>query len=796
MKKLLITIMVCVIGSTINAQQNNQIPSKGLVNGKLTDQAQLALPYVTIQVKNILGKLILSTISDEKGEFLLEGLPEENVILEFSLIGYKTLSRNVELSPSAYKLDIGNISLMQDTTVLKEVSITAEKSMISLKLDKKVFEVGKDILSQSGSVNDILNSVPSVAINPEGAVRLRGNSNVMVLINGRRSGLTQSNLLDQIPAGLIDKIEVISNPSSRYDAGGSAGIINIILKKNKIGGLNGQLKVVGGLPNDNRINPSLNYKSDKINLFSTLGIRLSDYKGFYSSNQSVLDNEQQRFLTQTQDEDRHDDGKLIYLGADYLINAHNTMTAAYFKNATKDHDKTWFDYQYSSSTLDSNLIRNGESREKRDYNQLEFNYTRTFENAQKKYTLDMQYDFWNSDKTWALTTEKHFPHPETLPGIRTSSIGSSKDFLLQSDLEQPLTEKSMLELGLKLENRKVTSDFYAEQQQGDQWVIYYNINNKLQYNELISSAYAQFSNKGKRFSYMLGLRSELTKISIEDRLGDYQNKKNYIRIFPTLNLSYQLNEETTTQFSYSKRINRPSLWMLYPFNELTDLNSQFIGNPALNPSYADVLELGLLKHWGDLTFNPSVYYQNNSDIIQMYTYRNNDIFYTIPVNIDGEIRQGLELSLLYNPWKWLQLNAELNGYEFQQKGFYLGQDFDFNGNATTGRFSTQAKISTMMNLQLRYNYTGATTNAQSHTWSVHYLDFGLSRNALKEKMTITLDGSNVLNTRKTKTLTTGDNYIYNQLSNPNASRYRLTMVYRFNLKDSQSIRQAKSGNRN
>ncbi|WP_448634328.1 hypothetical protein [Pedobacter panaciterrae] len=131
----------------------------------------------------------------------------------------------------------------------------------------------------------------------------------------------------------------------------------------------------------------MNYKSDKINLFSTLGIRLSDYKGFYSSNQSVLNNEQQRFLTQTQDEDRHDDGKLIYLGADYLINAHNTMTAAYFKNATKDHDKTWFDYQYSSSTLDSNLIRNGESREKRDYNQLEFNYTRTFENAQKNIHL-------------------------------------------------------------------------------------------------------------------------------------------------------------------------------------------------------------------------------------------------------------------------------------------------------------------------------------------------------------------------------------------------------------------------
>nr|WP_294871075.1 outer membrane beta-barrel family protein [uncultured Pedobacter sp.] len=796
MKKLLITLLACAIYCMTNAQQNNQTPPRGVVSGRLTDQSQTALPYAVIQVKDTHENIILKSISDENGEFLLEGLPEENIILKFSLIGYITLSRNVKLNPSAYKLDIGNISLIQDITVLKEVTVTAEKNMISLKLGKKVFEVGKDILSQSGSVNDILNSVPSVAVNPEGTVSLRGNNNVMVLVNGRRSGLTQSNSLDQIPAGLIDKIEVISNPSSRYDAGGSAGIINIILKKNKIGGFNGQLKVVGGIPNDNRINPSLNYKSDKINLFTTLGTRLSDYDGFYSSNQSVFDNEKQRFLTQTQDEDRHDDGKLIYLGTDYLINAHNTMTAAYFKNATKDHDKTWLDYQYSSYSLDSSLTRNGESREKRDYNQLEFNYTRTFENARKKYTIDMQYDFWNSDKTWALATEKHVSYTEALPSIRTSSVGGSKDFLLQTDLEQPLTEKSMLELGLKLENRKVTSDFNAEQQQGYQWVTYNNINNKLQYNELIGSGYAQFSNKGKKFSYMLGLRSELTKINIEDRLGDYQNKKNYIRIFPTLNLSYQFNEVTTTQFSYSKRINRPSLWMLYPFNELTDLNAQFIGNPALNPSYADVLELGLLKHWGDLTFNPSIYYQNNSDIIQMYTYRNTDILYTIPVNIEREIRRGLELSLLYNPLKWLQLNTELNGYGFEQKGFYLGQDFNFKGNALTGRFGTQAKISTVMNLQLRYNYTGATPNAQSHTWSVHYLDFGLSRNALKDKMTITLDGTNVLNTRKTKTLTTGDNYINNQLSNPNASRYRLTMVYRFNLKDSQSIRQAKTGNRN
>ncbi|WP_316805403.1 outer membrane beta-barrel family protein [Pedobacter nototheniae] len=798
MKKLLILFTAFIIGNKAYTQNTiSQTTQNGVISGKLTDQkASLPLPYVTINVKDKNAKSILTVISDDKGTFHLEGLPIQELDIQFSLIGYQTLNKTIILNPTAHKIDLGSLTLVQDATILNDVLVTAEKPGISLKLGKKVFEVGKDILAQSGSVNDILNSVPSVSVNPEGAVSLRGNSNVTVLINGRQSGLTQSNSLDQIPAGLIEKVEVITNPSSRYDAAGSAGIINIILKKNKNGGFNGQLKVVGGIPNETRINPSLNYKSDKLNLFSTLGIRLSDYKGFYSSNQVLTNNGLSNFLDQTHDENRHDDAKLIYLGADYLINAHNTITAAYFKNATHDHDKSLLNYGYSSNRADSTLVRNAESWEKRDYNQFEFNYTKTFENARKKFTIDMQYDFWNSDKSWNLNTQKTFPVTENLPGIRTSSIGSSKDFLLQTDLEQPLNEKMMLEVGLKAEKRSVITSFNAEQQQGDEWLIYDNINNKLEYDELIGSAYAQLSNKGKKFSYMLGLRSELTKISIEDRIGTYRNDKNYTRIFPTLNLGYQINESTSAQFSYSKRINRPSLWMLYPFNELTDLNAQYIGNPNLNPSYADVLEIGLLKNWGTLTFNPSLYYQNNRALIQNYTYRDAGVFYTTPVNIDREIRSGIELSLLYNPLKWLQVNAEMNAYNFKQEGFYSNQDFNFKGHILTGRLSTQIKYPKIVNVQIRYNYTGAQNNVQTYRAAIHNLDVGLSRNILKDKATLSFDGTNILDSRKTKTLTTGENYVLNQLSNSNAARYRLTFVYRFNLKDNESIRQAKSGNRN
>lgn len=801
MKQRLLLFISCFLFFGAAAQQPvTKVLFPGTVYGKLQDQAtKEPLAYVTIIIKDQASKVITEGISDEKGIFRLDGIPSGTCTAGFQLLGYKPLVRAIQITASVTRLDLGAIALQPDAAQLKEVTITSEKPGISLKLDKKVFEVGKDLLSQNGSVNDILNGVPSVAVSPSGGISLRGNSNVLVLINGRRSGLTQNSALDQIPADQIEKVEVITNPSSRYDASGSAGIINIILKKNRKSGFNGQVKMVGGIPNDNRINPSLNYKSDKINLFSTFGIRASDYVGLYKTEQSVTTNGLPTSLNQVQHENRHDDGKLFYIGADYFINETNTITTAFLRNATRDHDKTALNYDYGSTTskTDSTLLRNGESREKRDYNQFEFNYTRTFEQPAKKFTIDMQYDFWNSDKDWNLATQKVLPATLVLPGIRTSSIGSSKDFLLQTDLVQPLNERSTLEMGLKAENRKVTSDFKAEQAQGDDWLIFDGINNGITYSELIGSAYVQFGSKISKFSYLLGLRTELTKISIDDRMNTYNSRKDYGRLFPTLNTSYQFASGSTLQLNYSKRINRPSLNSLYPFNELTDFNAQYVGNPNLNPSYADVFELGFLKRWSTLTFNPSLYYQYNNGFIQDYTYREPDgVFITTPINIDREIRRGIEISTLYNPVKWLQLNTELNFYKFEQKGYYKEQDLDFSGQVLTARLSTQVKLPATLSVQARYNFTGAQSNAQSRTGAINYADFGLSKNFLKDKATVVCDVTNAFNSRKYQTRTTGNDYVFTQTNNPNAARYRLSIVYRFNLKDSQGIRQAKSTNRN
>lgn len=774
------------------------LAQKGQITGIIHEKPAVPVSYVTVTLKERGDKAIAAGISDSKGIFRLESIPAGNYTISYSLAGFQTISRPVELK-SDEVINMGTVILESDTKLLQEVSVTGQRSSVSLKLDKKVFEVGKDVLSQSGAVTDLLNIVPSVSVSPAGAISLRGNTNVLVLIDGRRTGLTQGNALEQVPADQVERVEVITNPSSRFDAAGSAGIINIILKKNKKAGFSGQLRLVGGIPNETRISPSLNYKSDKLNLFATYGIRLSDYVGLYTMKQSSRLSDTPVYLNQRQDENRHDDAKLLYFGADYKINDHNTITAAFMRNSTHDHDKTELNYLYSNKNgvIDSSLSRNGESWERRSYNQLELNYTKTFSKAGKKLTVDMQYDFWDSDKNWNLTTGRIFPNAATLPMIRTNSMGKSKDFMIKTDMTQPLDSTSTLEFGLKMEDRRVNSDFIAEQQNSEGWEIIEQIDNHLLYKELIGSAYIQFSGKTGALSYQGGLRGELTHIGIEDRSGSYTNEKNYNRLFPTLNISYRFNERATLQGSYSKRINRPRLGMIYPFNELTDLTSRYVGNPNLNPSYANVFEFAFLKNWKNITFNPSFYYQHNTGVMEDYTFRNTDgLFITMPVNINKETRQGFELSVLYNPMKWLQINTELNAFHYEEQGSYQNQSFDYSGNTFTARVSTQVKLKNKLAFQTLYNFRGANATAQTRADALHSIDIGCSKTFLKDRATLMFDVGNLFGLRKLKGRTIGSDYEISQTSIPNAARYRLTLVYRFNQKDNQTVRQAKSGNRN
>lgn len=747
------------------------------------------VPNASVTLLDTAGKRVLLSNTDNKGKFVFNGTTTGRFVLNCNFVGYQVFTRNITLTKG--KSDLGTLLLIPDAKQLKEVTVSGQTLALRLQPDKKIFEVGKDVLSQNGSVSDALNGIPSVMVSPQGEVSLRGNAGVTVLINGRRSGLTQGSALEQLQADQVDRIEVITNPSARYDAAGNAGVINIVLKKNKKAGFNGQVKVVAGTPNDTRLNPSLNYKSDKFNFFSTFGMRKSDYLGLYTTNQVSGATS----LNVLQNENRHDDGKMLYLGADYLISPKHTMTAAFLWNGTHDHDKTELNYDYRSTAPDSSLRRNGESWERRNYHQLEYNYTQLFTNPKQKWTVDVQYDWWDSNKDWALGTQMLFPKTTSFPGILTNNRNTNRDLTVQSDWIQPIGKASVLELGIKTENRRVQYDFLAQQQKDGNYDTYMDLDNGLDYSEHIHGGYAQLSSKKGKFSYLGGLRMEITSIRTTGRNEPYNNHKDYTRLFPTLHLDYALTTASTLQAHYSRRINRPSLSQLSPYTELTDLNAQDMGNPNLNPAYTNMYELGFFYRKNTLTINPSVYTQFTKAPLVNYIFRNAEaIFITMPVNIATEYRQGFELNVVYNPLSVLQLSTDLNIYRFQQSGVYSDLNYNFSAGSSSGRLSAMWKLTKSMSIQGRYYYNGPSATAQSRTLAVHWADFGVSKSLLSDKLAIVADVTNIFDSRRYRTKTTGTDYTFSTMSRFNGARYRLSVVYK--LKQNAATREAKTGNRN
>lgn len=770
---------------------------KGSIKGQILDKQNEAISYATVSLFNNKQELVQGVISDENGNFTFEKLPLEILTLDIKFLGYHDFKKEIVLNKKTKKINLGVIKLEADHAQLEEVVVTAEKSTYNLRLDKKVFNVGKDVLSQGGSAIDVLDQVPLVSVDPSGTVLLRGNSAVQILINGKRSGLTLNNALDQIPSDNIDRVEVITNPSASFDASGSAGIINIVLKKNKEKGLSGQLRLITGAPANHIVLPGLNYKNKKVNLFSNFRWRYSDYNGTYKTAQRTFDNGTTNFLKQVEDEDRHDDGRSAYFGSDFYLNNKNTITAAYYRSATKDTDVTSLKYQLDNETEGKrNILRTGNSVENRNYNQVELNYTKTFDEKGKKFTTEFQYDFWNSNKDWDLSTSGDVPTDNFGQPLRTFNKAGSKDFVYKSDFQKPINENSKIEFGVKLENRIVDNDYQAEIFLDEKWDIFNEIDNDIKYTEKIGGAYIQYQNVWKSIEYMAGIRSEYTSVDIKDQEQIFNDQKSYINFFPSASASISIGEKNSLQASYSKRINRPSLWNLYPFFEITDFNFQETGNPNLNPAFADAFEIAILSRHDKLTINPGLYYRNTKAPFQDFVAQNDQgVFINKPINIDRDISIGGEVSINYQPFKALSFNTEFNWNHFERKGSFEGQNLDASGNTWHIRAISNLNILKGLRIQTRFDYWAPENQAQVKYLETYMLSFGLSKNVWKDKLTIGLRADNVLDSRAQRSITQSDTYYIERNSKRVGARFGLSLLYRFNQTSRDRMRQQNRGNR-
>lgn len=791
MTRILITMMLLFISATCYSNNDN-LPKK--ITGIIVDaETQAPLEFATVSIIKQ-GELVDGIITNEKGEFSIS-VNQGNYLIRIEYISYKVHEIDIDLQKNT---NLGVILLEVNTESLGEVEIVAERSTVDLKLDKKVFNVGKDLLSQNGSLLQILESVPSVAVDLDGGVSLRGNANVTVLINGKPSVLAANNGLDQIPAQQIERIEVVTNPSSRYQAAGTAGIINVILKKNKNDGFSGSLSMSNSVRADFNTNANLNYKTNKLNVFSTLGYRFVDNLLTDDVNQNSLVDGNTVVLDQNSDIYRNAKVSSFYVGLDYFLSEQSTLTAAYYKVLIDRNNKVDYDYNYFNelNALDSTVVRGETYHEPMDHNQLELNYEKTFDKEGKKLTIDFQYDFWDDDENETFRTKNIAPIEEAEELSRTRDIESSKDYLLQLDYVNPINENSTFETGLRAETRVITSDYKAETLDGADWQIFNGIENKLDYEEQIGGIYVQYAGKSNKLSYQFGLRTEFTKISISDTNNEFKSSKEYTKLFPTAHLTYSVSEKTNAQLSYSRRINRPSFWHLNPFGGLAQLNAIRQGNPDMDPAYTNSLEAGFLTRIGKLRINPSVYYQHTQSPFQFITERNEeDVLVTKPINIDTEDRIGIEISMSYNPFKWVQLSGELNYFGFEQKGDYNNVNFDFKDSRWFTRINSRFKLPSNITMQTSFNYNGRNESTQTITKANHTLDLGLNKSFLENKMTVTFNIRNMLDSQEQITINTGEGFSHVSTRKLLGPKYTLTLMYRFNQNGKSKTRRPGESNR-
>ncbi|KAF2510576.1 outer membrane beta-barrel family protein [Flavobacterium foetidum] len=745
------------------------------IKGKVVDaKTKQPLPYVTITLLSSSQK-VRETTSDENGNYILKRV-SGTYQLKAEFLSFKTfISDSFEMNQDL----VQNISLDEEVQQLEEVNVVAEKSAVELKLDKKVFNVGKDILSPGGSANDILNNVPSVNVDVAGVVSLRGNNSVTVLINGKPSILAANNGLSQISAANIEKVEVITNPSAAYEAQGGGGIINIILKKNSLKGFNGSLQAGIGNPENYNMNANVSYKTEKINLFSNLGYRELNIYGYDKLFQRNSNNGVTSILNQY----NHNRGNYstisVYIGGDYYINDKNTLTGSYYRSKNTNRENTKYNYNYSdvNNAADSIISRSQKYVEPQIYNVLELNYAKTFDKKDKKWTSSLQYVFWNDNENQYIDQQRTFPDQSPVSNLYTNDIESSNDIFIKSDFVNPISENSKIEMGIRSDMRAISSDYYTILDD----MLQKQFTNKLKYGENLYSAYFQFGSKIKRFDYLLGLRSELSDIKISDRKNTFNNSKNYINLFPTVHLVYNLTSKTDLQLSYSKRINRPRFWQLNPFSGLSDLRNLTVGNPDLNPMYTDSFEFTVLAKPGKFSINPSVYYKHTTNFFEYIVERTDEnYFINTPVNLGTENRYGAEVSTTCNPAKWLRLSLDFNYYHFKQDGEYKDVSYNAEDQTWLSSFRSVVKFPKIISGDFSFRYRGKNQGVQTLTEPQYSANIGLSKDFFQEKMSVTLNVNNLFDSQIRKSETQTSSYYLDSEFKSQGRYVNVTVIYRFN----------------
>jgi hypothetical protein len=797
-----ITLLLCLLLSANHFFAQDKTSADEIkITGKVIEAASnMALEYATIVLKNTKTKAISGGITDMEGKFSISA-PKATYEISVKFISFN--SKTFPAKTITSDLDLGVIKLSENSKALDEVVIVAEKTTVDIRLDKKVFNIGKDLSIRGGNASDVLGNVPSVQVDVEGTVSLRGNENVTILIDGRPSalvGLNGAEALRQIPAEAIEKVEVITSPSARYDAEGTAGILNIILRKNKLTGFNGSLQLDLGYPERVGAAFNANWRTEKWNLFTNTGFRYNETPGNSLSESNFLSSTAQNArVIEQRNFGRLGRSLFTSFGAEYYLTKSSSIIGNIVFNSGNDDDVNTNDIQRldANGGLNEATFRTESEGEDEQRIQYTLDYVNNFDQKGRKLSVNLQYSTEMED---ILNNITEIDTQTNLLNDLEQVVEDQDEnrALLQIDYVHPVGENIQYEAGYRGNYRDIFNSFYLAERQvfpDGPLVPDAGLNNSFNYEEFVNAAYFQYGQKFNKISLLAGLRYEYTSIEIEQQTSTTVDARSYGNLFPTINLGYEFKDGENITIGYNRRIRRPRGRNLNPFPSRSSEANIYTGNVGLNPVITDAVDVGYLKRWDKFTLSTSLYYNisnDNWERIQEDTGEVTDngdpITRRFPINLSTAERLGFEFTLNYRPFKIWNINSDFNLFRVTTDGDYTNpttnvtQSFDFENTSYFIRLNQKITLG-KTDLQINSNYRGPSQNAQTTSEGVFSMNIAASRDFFDEKASLSVNFSDVFNSRISRRTTNIpgflDQYSEFQWREP---QFRVSLVYRFNQK--------------
>ena len=764
----------------------------------LDNETNKPVEYASVSVLSLPdSNLVSGGVTEGNGYFKIDELGPGNYVALISFIGYENqFTPAFEISRSQTEASLGTFNLTPSVEFLQEVEIVEEKPMMEVKLDKRVFDPSQMGTTQGGSATDALENIPSVEVDMDGNISLRGNQNVRILIDGKPSALAGTDpatILRQIPAEAIKDIEVITNPSAKYDPDGMTGIINIVLKKNKWVGINGS--VAAGVGNfGNNASANLSYRDKKVNVFTNLNYRKFDFP-FYIQNERITTFNGGSYLYQDAEAYRSNKFYSGKLGFDYYINPYNTITlSGNFNTGGGNTDEEQFSRSIDSADLDTTRwtrITTGENSNT-GYD-LNLNYSKTFEEKGRELTSDLRYS--KGDRSGDEFYDQVFTNPDSLIYERSFTGGDNTFITAQVDYFHPLGEDRSYEMGAKMIHQENLYDYLYEKEEpanSGTWNEIDALSTNFDYNETNYSVYGIYAAPLGDFSYQVGLRLEQTYFELSAQ--DSTINRNYFSAFPTAHISKGIGEKGQAQLSYSRRINRPSSRQLSPAVDYADPLNIRMGNPNLRPEYIDSYELSYTHMMGRNSLQGSLYYRQQNDAIRRFRVHDDSSGVAILTyeNLDMNQSYGIELigSFRTNKWNFM---PSFNGY---RNITTAGEDRlgeDVSNMAMSTKLMLGYNINKNLSVQASSRYRSKMVPTQGSFKPGMGVDFSARYSFLNRAANLNLSVRNAFNTMKFEAVTESEGFIQTtQFQRPGPVFY-LTFTYTFGKQDFSFRKRRKGG---